>query len=878
MYRGFSLLRGFSVLILVSSGGHPGLGSSPFITHEDAMLTATNGGVSPDQFGASVDIAGDVVVVGAPQDESSVGAAYIFGRDVGGNDNWGLIKMISEGSGNADFGASVAIDGSTLVVGAPFQDNAVGTAYIFEKDQGGTDNWGLVKQLVTDDGVEFRFGLSVAISGDRVAVASPEEFPGATYVFRRDLGDVNNWGQEAKLEPVGGNFPDWLNISVAITEDPGSDNVFVAVGAPLDTASANGSAFVFEKNEGGTNAWGQKKVLIASDSDDQSVQVSFGTSVSLDGLRLGIGARSNSVTGAVYLFERGAGPVDDWQEIKMLLPQDATAGDGFGRSVHLDGDRLVVGAIFEDSVNDDNGSIYVYERDTDGSGAWGQSGKIPPSAPSPDDSGLQFFGTSVASEGSILVVGGSGNSVLGGGDDEGSARIYSLIGDTGIVVNRVGALALLEDQAGEFIDLATAFAGLTDPNPVFSLLYNAAASNLTGQMPDLVAPIVDNADDELGLILAQDAFGFANLVMRATNDDPDSFEATFLVEVLSVNDEPSADSQTVEAVEDVPLPITLTGDDGDPVEIQALSFMITALPSTATLSESEGGEAISGTPPFPLGSDMVYFLTGPNDISPQSFDFQVMDNGGTENGGIHTSQTATVTINVTPVNDDPIAVDDVFTVSEDVSAELLDLLANDSSANPDAGETLTILALGIPSQGGVVTLGSVLYTPMTNFFGVETFTYRISDGSGQTATGQVTVNVTPNFGTWQEFHFSSATLAQPELEATVWGDLADPDGDRIGNLIEYFMGLNPQTDDRDDLLTFDLVGSELILVAQRAVGLSDVGGVFEWSTDLVTWLDSDIIVNIVPNAADIESLEARLPVGANDLRKFLRLRVFLDEE
>jgi cyclophilin family peptidyl-prolyl cis-trans isomerase len=105
---------------------------------------------------------------------------------------------------------------------------------------------------------------------------------------------------------------------------------------------------------------------------------------------------------------------------------------------------------------------------------------------------------------------------------------------------------------------------------------------------------------------------------------------------------------------------------------------------------------------------------------------------------------ATVSVQVFPQNDDPTVNNDTFDVDEDSSNILLDLLANDSIL-PDVGETLQITSTGTPSAGGTVTIASngshVLYTPLVNFDGQETFSYTISDGNGGTDTGTVTVDL-----------------------------------------------------------------------------------------------------------------------------------------
>ncbi|MBM7114307.1 tandem-95 repeat protein [Archangium primigenium] len=118
------------------------------------------------------------------------------------------------------------------------------------------------------------------------------------------------------------------------------------------------------------------------------------------------------------------------------------------------------------------------------------------------------------------------------------------------------------------------------------------------------------------------------------------------------------------------------------------------------------------------------------------------DLGNTGSGGPQTD-TDTVEVTVTPVNDPPTAMDDDVTVAEDSGATVVDVLANDSSA-PDVGETLTVVAVSQPANGTVTLTGGVVrFTPAPNFFGGTDFTYTISDGNGGTAMATVRVTVTP---------------------------------------------------------------------------------------------------------------------------------------
>ena len=158
------------------------------------------------------------------------GAAYIFERDAGGADNWGQVKKLTAGDAAAydRFGVSVAISGDTVVVGAYGKNSDAGAAYIFERNAGGAGNWGQVKKLTAGDAAtEDGFGVSVAISGDTVVVgAYRKDSAGAAYLFERNTGGLENWGEWGKLIVVDPSPGDQFGFSVAIHRD------LALVGAP----------------------------------------------------------------------------------------------------------------------------------------------------------------------------------------------------------------------------------------------------------------------------------------------------------------------------------------------------------------------------------------------------------------------------------------------------------------------------------------------------------------------------------------------------------------------------------------------------------------------------------------------------------------------
>src|ERR1700730_274719 len=199
-------------------------------------LTATDA-ASGDQFAYSIKISGDTAVVGAYQKNSSTtgaatGAAYIFERNQGGAENWGQVQELtaSDAAPGDEFGETVAINGDTVVVGAPFKNSstgaATGAAYIFERNQGGAENWGQVKEVTASDAAQGdEFGEKVAINGEPVVVGPPFKnsstgaATGAAYIFERNQGGAENWGQVKEVTASDAAASDQFGFSVGINVD-----------------------------------------------------------------------------------------------------------------------------------------------------------------------------------------------------------------------------------------------------------------------------------------------------------------------------------------------------------------------------------------------------------------------------------------------------------------------------------------------------------------------------------------------------------------------------------------------------------------------------------------------------------------------------------
>ncbi len=287
-----------SAYVFVRSGG---------VWSQQQKLEASDGG-EWDYFGGSVAISGETVVVGAPEDDvwpvSDQGAAYVFVRSGGVWSQQQKLKA-SDAARGEFFGDSVAISGETIVVGASFNDGvggvAQGSAYVFVRSDG---VWSQQQKLDAPDAGAFdNFGASVAINGETIVVGAfdvigaytDEGAPGSAYVFVRSGGV---WSQQQKLEASDVAQGDRFGVSVAIN----GETVVVGASGDDDAELFNrGSAYVFVRSGG---VWTQQQKLLVSDMG-RSAEIGF--SVAISGETVVVGAPNDRFVednpqGSAYVF------------------------------------------------------------------------------------------------------------------------------------------------------------------------------------------------------------------------------------------------------------------------------------------------------------------------------------------------------------------------------------------------------------------------------------------------------------------------------------------------------------------------------------------------------------------------------------------------
>jgi hypothetical protein len=320
-----------------------------------------------EQFGYAVDVDASeaLIVIGAPYEDSSAdtnrGAVYVFKI---GSTMWPLAsdKLVASIPDDGDhFGKAVAVDGETIVVGAPDEDRALlstdqGSAYVFkpDTDHPDPDQWEEVKVLTSNDREpNARFGYSVAVDGDTIMVGEPyqncesDANRGAVHFFR--VSDLNEAGHECAPDPDGSSN-DHFGWSVAV------DGGYAAIGSPGDTGTM-GSSYIYEVDG---SDWGWKEMdRVYSHTPCGSFQIledqHFGHAVAVfdaadgrfdvtEAIVVGGAPDENEPNttglpadvGGVRLY--GLGPINGWEpHVDLWEPvstgSDHDANDHFGYSV-----------------------------------------------------------------------------------------------------------------------------------------------------------------------------------------------------------------------------------------------------------------------------------------------------------------------------------------------------------------------------------------------------------------------------------------------------------------------------------------------------------------------------------------------------------------
>jgi hypothetical protein len=287
-----------------------------------------------------------------------------------------------------------------------------------------------IKLAAADGTAGDEFGYSVAIDGDTAIVGAyfDDDAGGNSGSAYIFTRSGSTWTQQAKLTAADAAENDQFGINVALSGDT------VIVGAYWDDAagSFSGSAYVFTRSN---TTWTQQAKLTATDA---AAGEEFGRSVALSGDRAIVGAHlddgAGSASGSVYVFTRSG---TTWTQTAKLTAADGAADDRFGYSVALSGDTAIVGAQFDDDAGSNSGSAYIFTRS---GSAWTQQAKLIAA----DAAAGDRFGRSVALSGDTAIVGAYGDDDAG--SRSGSAYIFTRSGSSWTQQVKLTAAAATADD------------------------------------------------------------------------------------------------------------------------------------------------------------------------------------------------------------------------------------------------------------------------------------------------------------------------------------------------------------------------------------------------------------------------------------------------
>lgn len=291
-----------------------------------------------DSYGITVAADGDDAFIGAPLDNEGLvftpGLVDVYRRDTAG---WSLHQTLApnDGSSGDEFGRAIAADGDVVVIGAPAKNQRRGAAYVYRKSAG---TWALEATLLAaDPQADASFGSAAAIDGDTVVIGAPgyNQRRGAVYVFGRTGGA---WSQRSRLAPTPNATNDDFGVAVQLE---GGKLLVGAPGSDTQGPPANnvGAAFFFEP---AGDTWHQTQRLVRP---VETANQAFGVSLALSGDRAVVGAPYANVSGvssagAALTYRRNGSVWSLDTELRALTPG---ASEYFGYSVALVRERLVVG-------------------------------------------------------------------------------------------------------------------------------------------------------------------------------------------------------------------------------------------------------------------------------------------------------------------------------------------------------------------------------------------------------------------------------------------------------------------------------------------------------------------------------------------------------
>ncbi len=608
------------------------------------------------------------------------------------------------------------------------------------------------------------FGIGVARSGDTVVVGGhgANDWGGAAFVFVREAG---SWVEQAELVMPSREAGDWFGIDVDVDGDT------AVVGARNDNGG-NGSAHVFVRTG---SSWSHQASLFPDGTS--GTDAFFGGEVAIAGDTIVVGASGEStreevLRGAAYVFARTG---TSWSQQAKLIPSDPDrAHVSYGESVGIDGDRIVVGGLNGDRA-------YVFER----SGAtWSETGVLDPPTIT------NAFGTSSAVSGDTVVV-GDPRSPTGGGVG-GAIYVFELDGGSWVQRQRIENPApKSDDRFGQFVALDGDLLAVGAPGDDLSGLPDTGQSHIfrraasTFELEEsFVAPDATGGEGVGTVDVDADAVTVGAYQADAPDEDSG---AAYVVGGFGAPPEAVNPLPDVAATEDdAPLVIDVSGvfedPNGDPFTVDV----------TANDNPSVVDASLSGT-------DLT--LT----FLPDAFGAATIELAATDDGNL--VGTDDFVVDVAPVNDLPIAVDDGPVTVPEGGTVFVPVLANDS--DPD-GDRLSPRIVSHPAHGWATVVGTeVRYVhDGSDQSATDAFTYQAGDGT--TTSGVATVELAIAIA--NDPPVANPDAAKAPEGGSVTGNVLDNDKDDEGDPLTAMLAGKPTNGtvhlDPDGTFTYTHDGSE----------------------------------------------------------------------
>lgn len=320
-------------------------------SYSERQILTSDPAFAGDRFGCAIAMSDTIAVIGAPGHEAlgvlDGGACVVFERAFDGEWVERQQLLASEIAKGAEFGRSVAISGDRILVGAPGANGGAGAAYVFERQP--DDSWSMTANLVPASTAPGDAFGTVALDGERAIIGAPgrDVFgysdAGGAYVFERAAG--GGWVEAGQISGSVTDSDAYFGASVAVSGDR------VLIGAPNEFVipfGRCGAAYLFERTVVGT--WSTKGIATSTDAVSGEL---FGSAVALNAEFAAVGVPAISFgasdgAGAVYVYEISEfGVFGEEQVLKLHAPK---AADRFGSAVAIHGDEVIAGAPYRDAL------------------------------------------------------------------------------------------------------------------------------------------------------------------------------------------------------------------------------------------------------------------------------------------------------------------------------------------------------------------------------------------------------------------------------------------------------------------------------------------------------------------------------------------------